>query len=351
MREGDLDIWQVLRDRLDYASFVPAPVPDVERADLKRRDGSPYTMLKNPHGDGGAGRYLRLDPADLELYELMDGRRTIQEILVAHLERSGSFAIDRLARLTANLRINGFFREAPPPLYEKLLMRRALRDPLTRASLFLRRLVMWDVAHWSNANRVVDRVYRMGGWLAFTRVGGALVVGFGLYGIWLYFQEISNSKFQLATIDGSYLLGIFALLVLQVMSISVHEAGHALAIRHYKRHVRRFGFAMYYLFPCFYVDSTDMTLGSRGQRIVVSLAGPFAGLTTAAACAVAAAVLPGTLQGELAFKAASLFVFQFVFNLLPILELDGYHVLVDALDAPFLRQPAMWFVRPAAMRH
>jgi putative peptide zinc metalloprotease protein len=345
-----MDIWQTLRDRLDYASFVPAPVSDVERADLRRRDGSPYTVLKNPHGDNGAGRYLRLDPADVQLYELMDGQRTIQEIVVAHLEGTGVFSIDRLARLSAALRANGFFGEEPPVLYEKLFARRAMRDPIVRASLFLRRLVTWDIARWSNADGVVDRVYRLGGWLAFTRIGAALLVGFGLYGLWLWFQEVRDPKLQLLTIDGSYVLGIIALTVLQVISISVHEAGHALAIRHYKRHVRRFGFALYYLFPCFYVDSTDMTLGSRAQRIVVSLAGPFAGLTTAAACAVAAAALPGTLQGELAFKAASLFVFQFVFNLLPILELDGYHVLVDAVDAPFLRQRAMWFVRSAALR-
>ena len=345
-----MDVWQVLRDRLDYASFVPTPVPDIERADLKRRDGSPYTMLKNPRGDNGAGRYVRLDPADVELFELMDGRRTIQEILVAHLERSGSFAIDRLARLTANMRINGFFGEEPPPLYEKLLMRRALRDPLTRASLFLRRLVMWDVARWSNANRTVDLVYRMGGWLAFTRIGGTAFVAFGLYGLWLWFEEVRDPKLQLATIDGSYILGIGVLLILQVMSISVHEAGHALAIRHYKRHVRRMGFMIQYLFPCFYVDSTDMSLGTRGQRIVVSLAGPFAGLSTAAACAVVASVIPGTLVGDLFFKAASIFVFQFIFNLLPILELDGYFVLIDALDAPFLRQRSLWFVRTAALR-
>lgn len=345
-----MDVWQILRDRLDYASFVPAPVSGVERADLRRRDGSPYTMLKNPHGDGGAGRYLRLDSADVELFELMDGRRSIQEVLVAQLERTGVFALDRLARLTAALRANGFFGEEPPVLYEKLAARKAMRDPIARASLFLRRLVIWDIARWSNADGVVDRVYRLGGWLAFTRVGAALLVGFGLYGLWLWFQEVRDPTLQLATIDGSYVLGILALIVLQVISISVHEAGHALAIRHYKRHVRRFGVAMYYLFPCFYVDSTDMTLGSRAQRIVVSLAGPFAGLTTAAACAVAAVALPGTLAGELAFKAASLFVFQFVFNLLPILELDGYHVLVDAMDAPFLRQRAMWFVRSAAVR-
>jgi CRP-like cAMP-binding protein len=345
-----VDIWEVLRERLDYASFVPAPLADIERADLRRRDGSPYTMLKNPHGDHGAGRYLRLDPADLQLYLLMDGRRTIQEVLVAHLEQAGVFAIDRLARLTASLRVNGFFGEEPPPLYEKLFARRAMRDPIARASLFLRRLVTWDIARWSNADGVVDRVYRLGGWLAFTRVGAALLVGFGLYGLWLWLKEAGDPTLQLVTINGSYVAGILALTVLQVLSISVHEAGHALAIRHYKRHVRRFGVAMYYLFPCFYVDSTDMTLGSRAQRIVVSLAGPFAGLTTAAACAIAAAAMPGTLAGEIFFKAASLFVFQFVFNLLPILELDGYHVLVDAVDAPFLRQRALWFVRSAALR-
>jgi len=345
-----MDIWQTLRERLDYASFVPTPVAGIERADLRRRDGSAYTMLKNPHGDNGAGRYLRLEPTDVQLYELMDGRRTIQEILVEHLDRAGVFVIDRLARLTANLRVNGFFGEEPPPLYEKLIARRAMRDPIVRASMLLKRLVMWDVARWNNANGVVDRVYRAGGWLAFTRVGGALIVAFGIYGLWLWFQEVRDPKLQLATIDGSYVLGIFVLLVLQVISISVHEAGHALAIRHYNRHVRRFGFMIFYLFPCFYVDSTDMSLGTRGQRIIVSLSGPFAGLSTAAACAVAAAALPGTLAGELAFKAASIFVFQFIFNLLPILELDGYYVLIDALDAPFLRQRAMWFVRTAAVR-
>src|SRR5207237_2410548 len=94
---GRMDVWQILRDRLDYASFVPAPRSDIQRADLRRRDGTPYTMLKNPHGDNGAGRYLRLDPADVQLYELMDGQRSIQDLLVANLESTGTFAIDRLA--------------------------------------------------------------------------------------------------------------------------------------------------------------------------------------------------------------------------------------------------------------
>src|SRR5258706_9079068 len=96
-------IWETLRARIEYATFVPRPVGDVERVDLRRRDGTSYTMLKNPHGDLGAGLYLRLEPEDVALYELMNGERTIQDIVVGGLQRSGVFALDRLARLTAAL--------------------------------------------------------------------------------------------------------------------------------------------------------------------------------------------------------------------------------------------------------
>ncbi|MEX2046477.1 MAG: cyclic nucleotide-binding domain-containing protein [Chloroflexota bacterium] len=337
-------IWETLRGRLDYAAFVPRLVPDIERATLRRRDGSSYAVLKNPHADRGAGLYVSLEPEDVELVELMDGARSAQDILVVHLERRGVLALGRLARLTAALAANGFFGEERPAIYEKLRALRANRDPLTRISLWLRRLIMWDVARWNNADRTVGVVYRWGGRLAFTRLGAALVVLFSGAGLVTWVLEVISGRHSLVTVDGSYVLGLLALIVLQVLSISVHEAGHALAIRHYGRRVRRLGLAIYYLFPCMYVDSTDMTMAPRRQRIVVAVAGPIAGMTVGAACAFVAA-LDGGIAGGLAFKAASLFAFQLVLNLLPILELDGYHILVDLLDAPFLRQRSMAFAR------
>ena len=234
-------------------------------------------------------------------------------------------------------------------MYEKLMALRASRDPLTRISLWLRRLIVWDIARWNNADRTVDVVYRLGGRLAFTRIGGAAVLLFSGAGFVTWVREVTSGRHSLVTVDGSYVLGLVVLIVLQVLSISVHEAGHALAIRHYGRRVRRLGLAIYYLFPCMYVDSTDMTMAPRRQRIVVALAGPIAGMTVGAACAFVAAV-DGGLAGSLAFKAASLFAFQLVLNLLPILELDGYHVLVDLLDAPFLRQRSMAFARNKVVR-
>jgi len=342
-------IWAVLRERLDYTAFVPHLVPDIERAALRRRDGSTYYVLKNPRGERGAGLYVRLEPEDLRLVDLMDGERTTGDILVAHLERYGSFALDRLARVTATLGANGFFGEERAPVYEKLSARRAMRDPLTRLSILLRKLIMWDIARWNNADRVVDVVYRFGGRLAFTRVGGALVVLLAVAGIVVWFRELGTGRHGLATVQGSYALGILALTVLQVLSISVHEAGHALAIRHFGRRVRRLGLMIYYLFPAAYVDSTDMAMATRGQRIVVALAGPIGGATVGAICAFIAA-FDGGIIGSIAFQGASLFTFQLALNLVPILELDGYHVLVDLLDAPFLRQRSMAFARTAIVR-
>src|SRR6185503_3572141 len=232
---------------------------------------------------------------------------------------------------------------------QRLARQRAQRDPLTRAALLLRRLIVWDIARWNNADGVVQNVYRFGGRLAFTYAGAVVVGVICLAGVAAWVAEVGAGRHALATIDGSFVLGLVALIVLQVLSISVHEAGHALAIRHFGRRVRRLGVAMYYLFPCVYVDSSDMAMSTRRARIVVSLAGPIGGLLIGALCAFVAAV-DGGIVGGIAFKAASLFLFQFALNLVPILELDGYFILVDLLDTPMLRQRSMAFARGAVVR-
>src|ERR1044072_5419736 len=110
-------IWETLRARLECATFVPRLVPDVERAELRRRDGTRYFVIKNPRGDHGAGRYLRLEPEDIAPPDLLDGEPAVQDILIESLQRSGAFALERLARLTSALTANGFFGEETPRVY------------------------------------------------------------------------------------------------------------------------------------------------------------------------------------------------------------------------------------------
>ena len=343
-------IYDDVEQKLDFSSFVPRLVPDIERADLKARDGTPYSVIKNPHGDRGAGTYLKLQQSEVDLLELMDGERSTSQILVAHLERHGFLALDRLALLVANLGANGFFGDPTIDIYRSLRRRRALSDPLIRAQFFLRRLITWPIASWENAEGTVDLLYRIGGRLAFTRVGAAAIGLISLIGLVLWAREFTSPRHDLFRVDNSVTLGILALTAAQVIGISVHEAGHALAIRHFGRRVRRLGLMIYYLFPAAYVDATDMWMAPRRQRVVVSLAGPVAGAFVAAIATFIAVGATDPIVVALAFKGATVLVFNVFLNLLPILELDGYLILVDALDTPLLRQRALGFVRGAAIR-
>ena len=88
----------------------------------------------------------------------------------------------------------------------------------------------------------------------------------------------------------------------------------------------------------------SFTIGKRNrdntEAFLLDLANWFLrGLSWAGVLVAALAMAVVTLGEDpvvtgLAYSAATVLVFQFVLNLLPILDLDGYHVLVDALDAP-----------------
>jgi hypothetical protein len=54
------DLWVTLAQRIEYAALAPTPHPEIERGDLRRGEGTPYAVLKNPRGDDGAGTYLQL---------------------------------------------------------------------------------------------------------------------------------------------------------------------------------------------------------------------------------------------------------------------------------------------------
>jgi putative peptide zinc metalloprotease protein len=342
------DLWKTLAQRIEYASFVPTLHQGIERSDMRRGDGTPYAVLKNPRGDDGAGTYLQLEGPDIQLYEFMDGSRTVRAILLAHLVAGGSLALDRLARLVGALRAGGFFGEPPTLLYERLLARRRQSLP-ARAATLLRGVLHWEIAAWRNADRPVDWLYRAGPRFIFTPYVLATLGVLGLGGVVLWAVEFASPRFQLLTFQGSAVLGVVVLLAVQALSIPLHEAGHALAVRHFGRRVRRVGVLLYYLMPTAYVDATDIALAPRGRRIAVSLAGPFADLLIVAACGYIAWLSPEGAMGSLAFKAGTLLMFDLVLNLMPILELDGYHVLTEALEAPFLRQRALAFVRSEAL--
>src|SRR3990172_6201936 len=91
---------------------LPRLVEGIERA----RHGDDEVMIRAPR-PGGAKNYLRLEPADERLLELIDGTHTPAEILMASFRDGGGFPVARLTRLLEALKRGGFLVEPAVDVY------------------------------------------------------------------------------------------------------------------------------------------------------------------------------------------------------------------------------------------
>src|SRR5581483_11255310 len=105
------------------------------------------------------------------------------------------------------------------------------------------------------------------------------------------------------------------------------------------------GVALTGIVPAAYVETSDIWLAERHQRLVISWAGPFAMLTLSAALALLSRPLDGSELGATLFKGATIWLANTVFNLLPVIDSAGYLMLVDYLEMPGLRARATSFIR------
>src|SRR5262249_24716025 len=92
---GGPDLIALIADRVDPGSFRPRLADDLERKAFPQRWGPSYVMLANPRDL----LHLRLDRESAAQIELMDGTRTVKDILVERLEAVGDIELDDLLDL------------------------------------------------------------------------------------------------------------------------------------------------------------------------------------------------------------------------------------------------------------
>ncbi len=236
----------------------PRPVP----VELREVDGAHVLTTADRRV------YLRLDAEQHHLWTLIDGQRTVAEIATAYFLRYGALNVGRVGGFITSLRRHGLVEVAP--------------------SGFLRErgagLAEW---RWHGAHDVAEVAWRALGPM-FHRATApiwAAVLGLGGYA-WSIDDRVSTAGL-LSTVGAT-----FALLALHVF---VHELGHAVAVVAAGRQVR---FAAVGL-AGFYVDSTDLFLGTRREHAMASLAGPFATALLTATCSLLACAAPPELAAVL----------------------------------------------------
>ena len=130
---------------------------------------------------------------------------------------------------------------------------------------------------------------------------------------------------------GAWVALLFAL---NLVLIFIHELGHAAVLVHHGRRVRSAGFRIYFGAPAFFVDSSDALMLDREARIAQSFGGPYFELIASGVAAIALWPWPHGFLAPVLFSFVVVNYYVLLINLTPMLELDGYWMLSDALACP-----------------
>ncbi len=332
-------VWERLRQAIDPSTYRPRLREGLDWKVLTTTQGEEYVIVQNP----STATYLRLPAEDFDIFQLMDGSRTVQDLVVAYVLKYRRFALQHLIQLVQDLREGEFLTDRPSETYPRIRQLARPRSFGSIADTFLRLYLNRELPI-RGVDRIFDRLYRNGAWILLTAPGLVLLAAIVVSGVPLLVWELHTAHITLT--DRGELARYALLGYLSVLTIAViHELGHAFTVKSYGRAVRRGGVGLFYGSPCLYVDTQDMWMAPRGARIAASWAGPYSGFVLAGLAGLALAVLPpgGWVTFVRAFGITALV--ENAFQLNPFIQYDGYYILMDWLDVYNLRRRALTFIR------
>ena len=304
--------------------------------------GQEIVILKNPAN----GKYFKLASEGWFVWQQLNGKQTMQEITLALAEQYNIFEPDMVAALISKLAKGGFVANL------EVSEASGTAKPLwVRAMLRARRILEARVAI-KNADKWIDKIYNKAAYLLFTRLGKFILILLASGGLLAFIFSTQHVLSLFKTVHASGWLFI-VLLPFTVISVAIHELGHAFATKAFGYEVQYMGVGWYWLGPVAFTDTSDMWLGTRWPRTVVNLAGVFADSLTAGVSALLLLVIANPYV-QCFLWISALYTYINAFRMLsPLQDMDGYYVLMDLFDRPRLRHSAViWLVKelPAALR-
>lgn len=294
-------------------------------------EGDIVAVLKDPERH----RYFRLSNLGLFVWERLDGTRNVRDLALEGMRELHTFAPDAIAHLTSRLEASGFIKGLPlQPVAEIASDRRWWLRPIELAY----RGLTW-MREVPGLDAFFGRVYLGGGRVLFARPMQVILAVLALAGPVAVAVSTDRAGAAINALGGS---SGWALLLGFLIAATIHDSGHALATKHYGREVRG-GVGFFWLSPIMFINTSDMWLAPRRQRVIVTLAGPYAHLIAAGVAGLLTFVAHGfalVLVWEFALFAYA----DVILNLSPLLELDGYYLAIHLTDRPNLRRRSLAFL-------
>ncbi|MCI0458094.1 MAG: HlyD family efflux transporter periplasmic adaptor subunit [Gemmataceae bacterium] len=299
-------------------------------------------VVKDPR----SGEFFHLGPQEHFLLEQLDGEQSGEAIRTAFTDHFGEPLSDEdLDGFIELARAQGFLQPEtqtssaqdsaprngcgpasplPPAPPEAPVARR-------RQSLLYWRKSFFDPDRLFNWLEPKIRFFWTRGFLIFS--AGCILLAVFL--IWANGHQVASSFAQ--ALRWETVLWVW--LTLFTVTI-LHEFAHGLTCKHYGGEVHEIGFLMIFFLPGFYCNVSDAWLfKEKSKRLWVTFAGGYFELFLwALAVLVWRLTMPDSLLNYLAFVVLASCGVRILFNLNPLIKLDGYYLLSDWVGVPNLQQ-------------
>jgi len=299
----------------------------IEVHERRMSDGTQVAILK----DRARGQYFWLSFEATFLWDRLDGRHTVRDLTMAlfreHQVLAPDMVMDVLHRLAASEFIDLAHVEAQvgAEVTSRRRWRRHLQPTFDRSMTI------------GGCDPFFSALYAGGLHYLYTRAG-AIVVALATLAGFGCFLAVAPSVAGSLLHGGMFARAGISLVPLVALAVILHELGHGLAAKAAGAQVDRIGIGWYWFRPVVSVDTSDAWLASRARRMLVDAGGVLVNLVIAGvAGAVAYLAQRGSSTSAIAWIFALWSYIAVLRNLNPLLEYDGYYLLMDWLEEPNLR--------------
>jgi putative peptide zinc metalloprotease protein len=302
-------------------------------------DGRPVVRVYVPSARG----MYTLDKSQWELARLFDGKRSYEEIAKMYSQQNGvAYDAESVREFAAGLEAGEFwYKSAQEKNIQLMQLTREERKRRLKGKNIWSDLSDVDFPAF-NPDRFVtwlhDKtrfVYTP--WFTIVSLIGLFISGAITVAHWSQIWQDSVNFFlwKRSWTD------IFYLYTVGLAVVALHELAHAHACKHYGGRVPAMGFALVYLLPAFYTDTTEgFVHGTFTQRLTISFAGVWSEmLLYILATPIWWGTTPGTPLHNAAYFVMILCGFMNVIvNWNPLIKLDGYFMLCDIVGINNLKE-------------
>ena len=316
-------------------------------------DGQVVIRLYVPSKQG----MYKFSPALWKLVQLFDGKRSYEQIAELYSQQVTPIGMQEVREIASSLEAGDFWYTTPQ---EKNILLLQQTQAQRKQKIKRRDDEFADLSIIAfpafNPDRFVTWLYSHTRFFYtpwFTLVSLA-VMAFGLGITVSHWNEIGRDTLEFYTFSTKTLSDIAVMYALAMIVVAVHELGHAHACKHYGGRVPAMGFALVYLTPAFYTDTTEGAVkGSRAERFVISLAGIWIELVL---CSIVTPIWwasqPETVIHDAAYFLMMLTgIISLLVNWNPLMKLDGYHMLCEVLGISELKEDSTAYVSAWLKRH